>query len=125
MTIAVSITALLIGFFFCFNIYSFKLSKNKLLNLLEIFTQQSLEVICSELLVIMIYLFFFGGSGAVMRFVAKIYLVMMVILRLMHFQTLGWLFLLVLYQERILLKFLEVQFNLTLIKDNLRHPSLG
>tara|TARA_B100001564_G_scaffold59962_1_gene46521 strand:+ start:558 stop:1250 length:693 start_codon:yes stop_codon:yes gene_type:complete len=69
MTIAVAITALLIGFFLASIFATFKLSKNKLLNLLgSVYTTVFRGV--PELLVI--YLFFFGGSGAVM-FVAKIF----------------------------------------------------
>ena len=69
MTIAVAITALLIGFFLASIFATFKLSKNKLLNLLGSFYTTVFRGV-PELLVI--YLFFFGGSGAVM-FVAKIF----------------------------------------------------
>jgi len=69
MTIAVAITALLIGFFLASIFATFKLSKNKLLNLLGGFYTTVFRGV-PELLVI--YLFFFGGSGAVM-FVAKIF----------------------------------------------------
>ena len=69
MTIAVAITALLIGFFLSSIFATFKLSKNKLLNLLGSFYTTVFRGV-PELLVI--YLFFFGGSGAVM-FVAKIF----------------------------------------------------
>ena len=69
MTIAVAITALLIGFFLATIFATFKLSKNKLLNLLGSFYTTVFRGV-PELLVI--YLFFFGGSGAVM-FVAKIF----------------------------------------------------
>ena len=69
MTIAVAITALLIGFFSASIFATFKLSKNKLLNLLGSFYTTVFRGV-PELLVI--YLFFFGGSGAVM-FVAKIF----------------------------------------------------
>ena len=69
MTIAVSITAILIGFFFALIFTPLKLSKNKFLN----FIANSYTTIIRgvpELLVI--YLFFFGGTGAVM-FVASIF----------------------------------------------------
>ena len=69
MTIAVAITALLIGFFLATIFATFKLSKNKLLNLLGSFYTTVFRGV-PELLVI--YLFFFGGSSAVM-FVAKIF----------------------------------------------------
>ena len=69
MTIAVAITALFIGFFLASIFATFKLSKNKLLNLLGSFYTTVFRGV-PELLVI--YLFFFGGSGAVM-FVAKIF----------------------------------------------------
>ena len=69
MTIAVSITAMLIGFIFALIFTPFKLSKNKLLN----FIGNSYTTVIRgvpELLVI--YLFFFGGSGAIM-YVASIF----------------------------------------------------
>ena len=69
MTIAVSITAMLIGFLFALIFTPLKLSKNKLFNLIG----NSYTTIVRgvpELLVI--YLLFFGGSGAVM-FVASIF----------------------------------------------------
>ena len=69
MTIAVSITAMFIGFLFALIFTPLKLSKNKLLN----FIANSYTTIIRgvpELLVI--YLFFFGGTGAVM-FVASIF----------------------------------------------------
>ena len=69
MTIAVAITALLIGFFLASIFATFKLSKNKLLNLLGSFYTTVFRGV-PELLVI--YLFFFGGRGAVMV-VAKIF----------------------------------------------------
>ena len=69
MTIAVAITALLIGFFLASIFATFKLSKNKLLNLIGSFYTTVFRGV-PELLVI--YLFFFGGSGAIM-FVAKIF----------------------------------------------------
>ena len=69
MTIAVAIVALFIGFFFAAFIVSFKLSKNKFLNILgNAYTTIFRGV--PELLII--YLLFFGGSGAVM-YLAKIF----------------------------------------------------
>ena len=69
MTIAVSITAMLIGFSFAAIFTPLKLSKYTSLNLVaNIYTTVIRGV--PELLVI--YLFFFGGSGAVM-FVASIF----------------------------------------------------
>ena len=69
MTIAVSITAMLIGFLFALIFTPLKLSKNKLFNVLgNSYTTVVRGV--PELLVI--YLLFFGGSGAVM-FVASIF----------------------------------------------------
>ena len=68
MTIAVAITAMFIGFLFALIFTPLKLSKNKFLN----FIANSYTTIIRgvpELLVI--YLFFFGGTGAVM-FVASI-----------------------------------------------------
>ena len=69
MTIAVAATALFIGFFLAAIFASFKLSKNKLLNLIGSFYTTVFRGV-PELLVI--YLFFFGGSGAVM-YVASIF----------------------------------------------------
>ena len=69
MTIAVSITAMIIGFSFAAIFTPLKLSKNKSLN----FIANSYTTIIRgvpELLVI--YLFFFGGTGAVM-YVASIF----------------------------------------------------
>ena len=69
MTIAVSITAMFIGFLFALIFTPLKLSKNKFLN----FIANSYTTIIRgvpELLVI--YLFFFGGTGAVM-FIASIF----------------------------------------------------
>ena len=69
MTIAVSITAMFIGFLFALIFTPLKLSKNKFLN----FIANSYTTIIRgvpELLVI--YLFFFGGTGSVM-FVASIF----------------------------------------------------
>jgi octopine/nopaline transport system permease protein len=69
MTIAVSITAMLIGFSFAAIFTPLKLSKFKSLNLVaNIYTTVIRGV--PELLVI--YLFFFGGSGAIM-FVASMF----------------------------------------------------
>ena len=69
MTIAVAVTAILIGFLFAAIFATFKLSKNKILNLIGSFYTTVFRGV-PELLVI--YLFFFGGSGAVM-YVAKIF----------------------------------------------------
>ena len=69
MTIAVAITAMLIGFFFALIFTPLKLSKNKFLNLIAN-TYTTIIRGVPELLVI--YLFFFGGSAAVM-FVASIF----------------------------------------------------
>ncbi len=69
MTIAVAIAAIFIGFFLASIFVTFKLSKNKILNLIGGFYTTVFRGV-PELLVI--YLFFFGGSGAVM-FVAKIF----------------------------------------------------
>ncbi len=69
MTIAVSITAMIIGFSFAAIFTPLKLSNNKLLN----FVANSYTTVIRgvpELLVI--YLFFFGGTGAVM-YVASIF----------------------------------------------------
>ena len=69
MTVAVSITAMLIGFLFALVFTPLKLSKNKLFN----FLGNSYTTIIRgvpELLVI--YLLFFGGTGAVM-FVALMF----------------------------------------------------
>ena len=69
MTIAVSITAMIIGFSFAAIFTPLKLSKLKSLNLIaNIYTTVIRGV--PELLVI--YLFFFGGSGAIM-FVASMF----------------------------------------------------
>ena len=69
MTIAVSITAIIIGFSFAAIFTPLKLSKYKSLNLVaNIYTTVIRGV--PELLVI--YLFFFGGSGAIM-FVASMF----------------------------------------------------
>ena len=69
MTIAVSITAMIIGFFFALIFTPLKLSKNNFFN----FIGNSYTTVIRgvpELLVI--YLFFFGGTGAVM-YVASIF----------------------------------------------------
>ena len=69
MTIAVAITAMLIGFFFALIFTPLKLSKNRFLNLIANSYTTIIRGV-PELLVI--YLFFFGGSAAVM-FVASIF----------------------------------------------------
>jgi octopine/nopaline transport system permease protein len=69
MTIAVAAAAMLIGFLLAAIFASFKLSKNKILNLIGGFYTTVFRGV-PELLVI--YLFFFGGSSAVM-YVAKIF----------------------------------------------------
>ena len=69
MTLAVSITAMLIGFIFALIFTPLKLSKYKSLNLIGNFYTTVIRGV-PELLVI--YLFFFGGSAAVM-YVAKIF----------------------------------------------------
>ena len=69
MTIAVSITAMLIGFLFALIFTPLKLSKYKSLNLIGNFYTTVIRGV-PELLVI--YLFFFGGSGAIM-FVASMF----------------------------------------------------
>ena len=69
MTLAVSITAMVIGFIFALIFTPLKLSKNKLLNTIAN-TYTTVIRGVPELLVI--YLFFFGGSSAIM-FVASIF----------------------------------------------------
>ena len=69
MTLAVSITAMFIGFLFALIFTPLKLSNNKFLNLIANCYTTVIRGV-PELLVI--YLFFFGGSGAVM-FVASIF----------------------------------------------------
>ena len=69
MTIAVAAAAIFIGFFLAAIFASFKLSKIKILNLIGSFYTTVFRGV-PELLVI--YLFFFGGSGAVM-YVARIF----------------------------------------------------
>jgi len=69
MTIAVSLTAMVIGFFFSLIFTPLKLSKYKFFNLIGNFYTTVIRGV-PELLVI--YLFFFGGSGAIM-YVAQIF----------------------------------------------------
>ena len=69
MTIAVSITAMLIGFLFALIFTPLKLSKSKFLNLIA---NSYTTVIRGVPELLVIYLFFFGGSGAVM-YVASIF----------------------------------------------------
>ena len=63
MTIAVSISAVLVGFLFALIFTPLKLSKNKFFNLIGNSYTTIIRGV-PELLVI--YLFFFGGSGAIM-----------------------------------------------------------
>ena len=69
MTIAVAITAMLIGFLFALIFTPLKLSKNKFLNLIA---NSYTTVIRGVPELLVIYLFFFGGTGAVM-YVASIF----------------------------------------------------
>ena len=69
MTIAVAITAMLIGFVFAFIITPLKLSKIKIFNLIG---NSYTTVIRGVPELLVIYLFFFGGSGAIM-YVASIF----------------------------------------------------
>tara|TARA_Y100001970_G_scaffold285432_1_gene405139 strand:- start:4917 stop:5609 length:693 start_codon:yes stop_codon:yes gene_type:complete len=69
MTLAVAITAMLIGFLFALIFTPLKISKNKTLNYIANFYTTVVRGV-PELLVI--YLFFFGGTAAVM-YVAKIF----------------------------------------------------
>tara|TARA_B110001452_G_scaffold213164_1_gene183854 strand:+ start:265 stop:957 length:693 start_codon:yes stop_codon:yes gene_type:complete len=69
MTVAVSIIAMLIGFLFALIFTPLKLSKNKFFNLIGNSYTTIIRGV-PELLVI--YLFFFGGSGAIM-YVASIF----------------------------------------------------
>ena len=69
MTIAVSLTAMLIGILFSIIFTPLKLSNSKILNFISNFYTTVIRGV-PELLVI--YLFFFGGTGAVM-FVASIF----------------------------------------------------
>ena len=69
MTIAVSVTALIIGFLFALIFTPLKLSKNKFFNLIG---NSYTTVIRGVPELLVIYLFFFGGSGAIM-YVASIF----------------------------------------------------
>ncbi len=69
MTVAVSITAMLIGFIFAAIFTPLKLSKQKYLNLVS---NSYTTVIRGVPELLIIYLFFFGGSGAIM-YVASIF----------------------------------------------------
>tara|TARA_Y100001970_G_scaffold286382_1_gene408395 strand:+ start:1913 stop:2605 length:693 start_codon:yes stop_codon:yes gene_type:complete len=69
MTLAVAIAAMFIGFVFALIFTPLKISRNKILNFIANFYTTVIRGV-PELLVI--YLFFFGGSSAVM-FVAKIF----------------------------------------------------
>ena len=69
MTIAVAITAMLIGFLFALIFTPLKLSRNRFLNLIA---NSYTTVIRGVPELLVIYLFFFGGSAAVM-FVASIF----------------------------------------------------
>ena len=69
MTVAVSITAMLIGFIFAAIFTPLKLSKQKYLNLVS---NSYTTVIRGVPELLVIYLFFFGGSGAIM-YVASIF----------------------------------------------------
>ena len=69
MTIAVSITAMFIGFLFALIFTPLKLSKSKFLNLIG---NSYTTVIRGVPELLVIYLFFFGGGGAVM-YVASIF----------------------------------------------------
>ena len=69
MTIAVSITAMIIGFLFALIFTPLKLSKRKYLNLIS---NSYTTVIRGVPELLVIYLFFFGGSGAIM-YVASIF----------------------------------------------------
>ena len=69
MTIAVSITAVIVGFFFALIFTPLKLSKNNFFNLIG---NSYTTVIRGVPELLVIYLFFFGGSGALM-YVASIF----------------------------------------------------
>ena len=69
MTISVAITAMLIGFLFALIFTPLKLSKNKFLNLIA---NSYTTVIRGVPELLVIYLLFFGGTGAVM-YVASIF----------------------------------------------------
>ena len=69
MTIAVAITAMLIGFLFALIFTPLKLSKYKSLNLIA---NSYTTVVRGVPELLVIYLFFFGGSSAIM-YVAQIF----------------------------------------------------
>ena len=69
MTIAVALTAMLIGFFFSLVFTPLKLSNNRFLNIIA---NSYTTIIRGVPELLIIYLFFFGGSGAIM-YVAKIF----------------------------------------------------
>jgi octopine/nopaline transport system permease protein len=69
MTLAVSVTAMIVGFLFALIFTPLKLSKNKFLNLIG---NSYTTVIRGVPELLVIYLFFFGGSGAIM-FVASMF----------------------------------------------------
>ena len=69
MTIAVSITAMFVGFFFALIFTPLKLSKNNFFNLIG---NSYTTVIRGVPELLVIYLFFFGGSGALM-YIASIF----------------------------------------------------
>jgi len=69
MTIAVSVTAMIIGFLFALIFTPLKLSKKRYLNLIS---NSYTTVIRGVPELLVIYLFFFGGSGAIM-YVASIF----------------------------------------------------
>ena len=69
MTIAVAITAMFIGFFFALIFTPLKLSKNKFFNLIA---NSYTTVIRGVPELLVIYLFFFGGSASIM-YVASIF----------------------------------------------------
>ena len=69
MTVAVSITAVIIGFLFALIFTPLKLSKNKFFNVIG---NSYTTVIRGVPELLVIYLFFFGGSGAIM-YVASIF----------------------------------------------------
>ena len=71
MTIAVSITAMLIGFLFSAIFTPLKLSNNTFLNLIA---NSYTTVIRGVPELLVIYLFFFGGSGAIMYAVSYTHL---------------------------------------------------
>ena len=69
MTLAVSLTAMIIGFIFALIFTPLKLSKNRFLNIIA---NSYTTVIRGVPELLVIYLFFFGGSGAIM-YVASIF----------------------------------------------------